>query len=140
MFFLHIKLRFPRCSPVLTNLILHTLIRPLGSDPWDRYKTNRNTCRQYIGFYSWSPNSVVKTLWIDCITTSHMTPTVNICGRQHTGTCASYVKIKRWRSKICKKKNLSWLFCADRKIGPSGSLFGITRQSLVMPNSDPRTD
>ena len=42
--------------------------------------------------------------------------------------------------KECKKKNLSWLFGADRKIGPSGSLFDITRQSLVMPNSDPRTD
>ena len=36
---------------------------------------------------------------------------------------------------ICKKKNLSWLFGADRKIRPSGTLFG-----LVMPNSDPRTD
>ena len=38
------------------------------------------------------------------------------------------------------KKNLSWLFGADRKIRPSGSLFGITRQILVMPNSDPRMD
>ena len=32
--------------------------------------------------------------------------------------------------KICKKKNLSWLFDVDRKIQPSGSLFGITRHSL----------
>ena len=31
-------------------------------------------------------------------------------------------------------------FGADRKICASGSLFGITLQSLVMPNSDPRTD
>ena len=42
--------------------------------------------------------------------------------------------------KVCEKKNLSWLVGADRKIGPSGSLFAITRHSLVMPNSDPRTD
>ena len=28
----------------------------------------------------------------------------------------------------------------DRKIRPSGSLSGITQQSLVMPNSDPRID
>ena len=42
--------------------------------------------------------------------------------------------------KVCKKKNQSWLSGADRKIHPSGSLFGITQQSLVMPNSDPRTD
>ena len=42
--------------------------------------------------------------------------------------------------KVCKKKNLSWLFGTDRKIRPSGSLFGITRQSLVMPNSDTRRD
>ena len=42
--------------------------------------------------------------------------------------------------RVCKKKNLSWLFCADIKIRPSGSLFGITRHSLVMPNSDPLMD
>ena len=36
--------------------------------------------------------------------------------------------------KVCKKKNLSWLFGADRKICPSGSPFGITLQRLVMPN------
>ena len=41
---------------------------------------------------------------------------------------------------VCKKKNLSWLFGVDRKIRPSGSLFSITRKSLVMQNSDPRTD
>ena len=34
----------------------------------------------------------------------------------------------------------SWVFGANRKIRLSGSLFGITRRSLVMPNSDPRTD
>ena len=50
------------------------------------------------------------------------------------------LKSNDWVQKICKKKNLSWLFGEDRKIRPSGSLFGITRQSLVMPNSDPRTD
>ena len=41
---------------------------------------------------------------------------------------------------VCKKKNLSWLFGADRIIRTSGLLFGITRQSLVMPKSDPRTE
>ena len=39
--------------------------------------------------------------------------------------------------KVCKKKNQTWVFGADRKFHPSGSLFGITQQSLVMPNSDP---
>ena len=33
--------------------------------------------------------------------------------------------------KVCKKKNLSWFFGAGRKIRPSGSLLGITRQGLV---------
>ena len=42
--------------------------------------------------------------------------------------------------KVCKKKNLSWFVGADRKICPSGSLLGITRQSLVMTNSDPQTN
>ena len=42
--------------------------------------------------------------------------------------------------RVCKKKNPSWLFGADRKIYPSVSLFGFTLRSLVMPNSDPRMD
>ena len=42
--------------------------------------------------------------------------------------------------KVCEKKNLSWLFGADRKIRPLRSLFGITRQSLVIPDSDHRMD
>ena len=41
---------------------------------------------------------------------------------------------------VCKKKNISWLFGADRKTRSLESLFGITRQSLMMPNSDPRTN
>ena len=37
---------------------------------------------------------------------------------------------------VWKKKNLSWLFGADRKIRPSGSLFlGITQHSLMRPNT-----
>ena len=39
--------------------------------------------------------------------------------------------------KVCKKKNPTSVFCADRKFHPSGSVFCITWQSLVMPNSDP---
>ena len=35
---------------------------------------------------------------------------------------------------VCKKENPSWMFSANRKIRPSGSFFGIMRQSLVMPN------
>ena len=38
---------------------------------------------------------------------------------------------------VWQKKNQTWVFTADRKILPSGSLFGITRHSLVMPNRDP---
>ena len=33
--------------------------------------------------------------------------------------------------KVCKKKNLSCLFGADRKFRPSVSLFGITQQNLI---------
>ena len=36
--------------------------------------------------------------------------------------------------KVCKKKNLSWLFGTDRKIRPSGSLFGITRLCKQWPS------
>ena len=38
--------------------------------------------------------------------------------------------------KVCKKKNLSWLFGADRNICPSVSVFVITR----LPISDPLRD
>ena len=39
---------------------------------------------------------------------------------------------------VCKKKNQTWVFVADRKFHRFGSLFGITRQSLVMPICDVR--
>ena len=42
--------------------------------------------------------------------------------------------------KVCEKKNLSLLFGVDRKFRHSGSLFGIARHSLMMPDSHPWTD
>ena len=57
------------------------------------------------------------------------------CGRQHIRKWPvngnSYV-ISNGDQKVYKKKNPSWLFGAGRKICTSGSLFGITRHSLVM--------
>ena len=44
LFFLHTGQDFPRSSPVLTNLILHSLIRPVG-----KIKTNNNTWCQNSG-------------------------------------------------------------------------------------------
>ena len=41
----------------------------------------------------------------------------------------STLKSNAGDQKVCKTKNLSWLFDADRKIRPSGPLFGITRRS-----------
>ena len=43
---------------------------------------------------------------------------------------------------VCKEKNLSWLFGADRKVRPSGSLFRMTQQSLrfFYPNLTPMKD
>ena len=53
----------------------------------------------------------------------------------------SYVKIKRRGSKGMqeKKKTIMVVWCGCKNPS-SGSLFGITRQSLVMPNNDSRTD
>ena len=90
--------------------------------------------------YRRARNFVVKTSksWCQCDITSHMSAfnmaNVNLANGH------SFVKIKSWRPKVCQKKNLSWFFGADINIRPSGSLFGITRHSLVMPNSNPRTD
>ena len=37
--------------------------------------------------------------------------------------------------RVCKKKNLSWFFGVDKKIRPSGSLFGITPHLSSMKDS-----
>ena len=89
--------------------------------------------------YRKSRNSVVKTFGVDVIVTSHTTSTCNMAD-VNILECDSLVTPLTLNSnvgdqKVCKKRNLSWLFGADRKVQPSGSL-----QSLVMPNSDPRTD
>ena len=76
-------------------------------------------------------------LGFDAIATSHTTSTFNMA---NSLMVTSTLKSNPGDQKVCKKKKLSWLLGADRKIGPSESLFGITQQSLVMPNSDPRTD
>ena len=94
--------------------------------------------------YRKSHNSVVKTLGIDVTATSHTTSIFNMVDvnvKEHSLFMAIHtLTLNAGDRKVCKKKNLSWLFGTDRKIRPSGSLFGITRHSLVMPNSDPRTD
>ena len=51
-----------------------------------------------------------------------------------------YFKIKHSKSKVLQEKNQTWVFGADRKLLPSRSLFCITRQSLLMPNSNPRDE
>ena len=73
-----------------------------------------------------------------------MTSIVNIADvnvqERESWMATPMLKINDGDQKVCKKKNISWLFGVDRKIRPSGSLSGITQQSLVMPNSDPRID
>ena len=126
---------FHQCWQILSYIPLF--------NPWDRQKTNNNTCCQYIG----------------CIG-GHVTLSLRRC-KLTSLRCRIRLQLSIWRTsryrnvtlmatpmlksnagdqKICKKKNISWLFGADRKIRPSGSLFGITQQSLVTPNSDPQTD
>ena len=86
----------------------------------------------------WSCNSVVKTLGVDVIATSQATSTFNSADVSEYKRCTLMamptLKSNAGDQKVCKKKNLPWFFGADREICPSGSLFGITRQSLVMPD------
>ena len=96
--FLHTRHVFPRFSPVLTNLILHTLIRPVG-----RIKTNKYE----HWLYRRSRNSVAKTLKL----TSHTTSTFNMADinvKQYDLFMAAptlkSVKIKCWRSKGMQEK------------------------------------
>ena len=71
--------------------------------------------------YRRSRNSVVKTFGNDVIPTSY---DVNFQygGRQRIGTCPikaiRTLKSNAGDQKVCKKKNLSWLFGADKKSVP----------------------
>ena len=117
-----------------------------------------NTCCQYIGCIGGRVTLLLRCCsW--CIVMSHMTSTFNMVDvniKQHDSFMATpTLKSKAGDRKLCKKKNRSWLFGADRKIHLSRSLFGITWQlgnpSLRITvwhhsakpraaNSDPRTD
>ena len=87
--------------------------------------------------YRRSRNSVVKSLGDDVIATSHMMSTFNMVEvnvyELDSITANPTLKSKAGDQMVCKKLNISWLFGADRKICPSGSLFGITRQSSAKP-------
>ena len=89
-----------------------------------------------------SCNSVDKTLGVDFIVTSHIRSIFNSADINIQDydllIAIPALKSNAGNKKVCKKKYLSWLFGADRKNCPSGSLFGITRQSLVLPNNDPQ--
>ena len=90
-----------------------------------------------------SGNSVIKTFGFDVIATSHTRSDFNMADI-NVYECDLFMGSPTLKSnagdqKVCKKKNLSWLFGAVIKICPPGSLFAITRQSLMMPNNDPRT-
>ena len=87
--------------------------------------------------YWMSCYSVVKKLGVDVIGKPKWRQYVNLEERD-TLLAPPMLKSNAGDQKVCKKKNLSWLFGADRKTCPSGSLFGITRQSLMMPDSDPQ--
>ena len=120
--------------PCKILIILHTLIRGI-----DKKRITRDVNR----LVAWrTRNSDVKTLGVDVIATSHTTynmTDVNVYKRDSL-MASPTLKSDAGDQSVCKKKNISWRFGADRKLRPSGSLFGITRHSLVMPNSDPRTD
>ena len=94
--------------------------------------------------YRRSCNSVLKTFGFDVTATSHMTSNFNMADvnvyKLDSFMGSPTLKSNAGDQNVCKKKNLSWLFGADIKIRPLGSLFAITRQGLVTPNNDPRTD
>ena len=119
---------FHQCWQTFSNIPL--------SDPWDRYKTNNNTCCQYIGCIGGHVTLSLRPCELTTLR-HHIRRQLSI-GRTWTLLLTPTLKSNAGNQRVCKKKNLSWLFGVDRKIRPSWSLFGITRRSLVMPNSNPR--
>ena len=119
---------FHQCWQILSYIPL--------SDPWDKWKTNNNTCCQYIGYIGGHVTLSLRR-WEVTSVRRHIRHQLSILRTSRLVNDASYVKIKRWRSKGMQEQES---IMAVGKIRPSGSLFGITCQSLVMRNNDPRTD
>ena len=114
LIFLHTKQGFPYFSPVLTNLISHTLIWPMGG-----LKSNNNTCWHYIGCIG---GHVTLSLPFNMADIN-----VNKCD---LFMATPTIKSNAGDQEICKKKN-PVVWCVQKNL-PLGSLFGITRQSHVM--------
>ena len=72
--------------------------------------------------YRWSYNFVVKMLGVDIIATSTFSMTGVKVLEPDLLIATPMLKSNAGEQKVCKEKNFSWLFGADRKIRPSGSL------------------
>ena len=131
-----------RVSSIFTSADKSYLTYPYPTRGMDKKQITTRDVNTLL--YRRSRYSVVKALGFHVIATSHTTSTFNIVDvnvqEYDSLMTAPTFKSNDGDHKVCKKKNPSWFFGADRKIRPSGSLLGITRQSLVMTNSDPRTN
>ena len=92
-----------------------------------------------VGFYSRHVKNDV-TL---CILDVNVKNRTAVCGsvdffklewKLFKGKCVTLQQVLHWKTnvvnqKVCKKKYLSWMYGAVRKICHSGSLYGITRQA-----------
>ena len=96
-------------------------------------------CYQYIGCIGghvtlslrhWELTSLLRHIRCELLI-KRMSTYGNVT-REKRGT----LKSNAGDQKVCKKKNLSWLFAADRKIRLSKSLFGITRHRHVSNESE----
>ena len=80
---------------------------------------------------------------VDVIATSHTTSTFNMADgslyKLDSLIATSTLKSKAGGQGMREKEFIMVVWCG-KKIRSSGSLFGFTRQSLVMPNSDLWTD
>ena len=112
--FLHTRQYFPRFSPALTNLMTY----PYPTSGVDKKWTTTRMCCQYIGCID---DHV--TLSLDVRSWRHCNVTYDVnfqFGRgQRIRTWLvngdSFVESNAGDQKVCKKKNLSWLFGVDRK-------------------------
>ena len=112
-----------RFSSIFTSADKSDLTYPYPTRDIDK-KTNNNICCQLIHLLYRGSDSVIKMLGVDVIATSDTTSAFYMADinvqELDSWMVTPMLKSDAGDQKVCKKKNLSWLFGADRQ-NPSKS-------------------
>ena len=112
-----------RISPVLADLISHTFIRPVGKTKIENFHMF-----DIHLLYRTSRYAIVKVDVTERYDVTKRHSIVITIRRRSAIEATAFSKTYFQKLKVCKKKNLSWVWRTDRNIRPSESQSDITRQ------------